>query len=376
MSAEPGAFDRGDWAAVIAAHDPSTTDPSRWLELAVARLRSKGAEEVEWEHLEEAARAFAAAAAQGAPSAAVKEAQQHCLLALQGDLMRAAERIPEAEDLQQRAADALARARHRLRQRRQHLEHGGKPLIRTIHHLACTGGTVISKCMAAMPHVALISEVNPFNRFGSTFEPTNPLLLLEQSYRKLSAEEIEENFRLEIRQVVKICEKDGMDLVIRDHSHTDFCMGEKPSEVTPILDFLGSDYSLLSAATIRHPLDSYLGLLHEGWHEQFQPSTLEEYCLRYLCFLDRYKDLPLLRYEDFCQEPDSFLESLCSLLQIQFSPSYVHKFGSVTLSGDSGRRSGETIGPRPRREVSPEVNAEISESPSYRALLTRLVYPA
>ena len=42
-----------------------------------------------------------------------------------------------------------------------------RPFARAIHHFACSGGTVISKCVAAMPHVALLSEVNPLNRFGA-----------------------------------------------------------------------------------------------------------------------------------------------------------------------------------------------------------------
>ena len=35
---------------------------------------------------------------------------------------------------------------------------GSKAMIGIVHHFACTGGTVISKCLATMPKVALISE--------------------------------------------------------------------------------------------------------------------------------------------------------------------------------------------------------------------------
>ena len=50
-----------------------------------------------------------------------------------------------------------------------------KITLRSIHHLACTEGTLISKCIASMPDVALISEVNPMNRF-CRFLPNNPCL--------------------------------------------------------------------------------------------------------------------------------------------------------------------------------------------------------
>jgi hypothetical protein len=243
-----------------------------------------------------------------------------------------------------------------------------------VHHLACTGGTVISKCLAAMPRVALVSEVNPLNRFGSKFEPTNPLLLLERSYRELTLEEVQEDFLSRMAQAVKICRNDGMDLVIRDHSHTDFCMGAAPREFSPIRDFLADQYELVSVVTVRHPLDSYLGLVAQGWHTQFTPNTLEEYCRRYLAFLDRYSDLPLRRYEDFCSSPEAFMQELCELLELEYSPTFLERFGTFKLSGDSGRVSTTEITPRPRRAIPDEVQGDLESSVSYKRLLEELGY--
>ena len=249
-----------------------------------------------------------------------------------------------------------------------------KPMIRTLHHLGCTGGTVISKCLAVMPRVALVSEVNPLNRFASDFEPTNPLLLLERSYRDLTLEEIKEDFVSRMAQVAKICRNDGMDLVIRDHSHTDFCMGEVARELNPICDFLADQYDLVSVVTVRHPLDSYLGLVAQGWHTQFTPSTLAEYSRRYLAFLDRYRDLPLRRYEDFCTGPEAFMQELCELMELDYSPTFLERFGSVKLSGDSGRGSTTEIAPRPRRAIPEEVQRDLESSEMYAQLLEKLGY--
>lgn len=246
--------------------------------------------------------------------------------------------------------------------------------IRTIHHLACTGGTVISKCLAAMPGVALISEVNPLNRFGHIFEPTNPMLLLERSHRKLTTEEIKRDFLSQMGQVLDICHKDSVSLVIRDHSHTDFCTGDEQANITPIHDFLGEGYDLISILTVRHPLDSYLGLYEQKWHKQFSPSTLDEYSRRYHGFLDRYRSLPVRRYEDFCIDPQAFMEDLCSLLRLQYSPVFLERFGEIKLSGDSGRSDNHTITPRPRRPIPEDVAEELTTSPSYEALLHRLNY--
>ena len=232
--------------------------------------------------------------------------------------------------------------------------------IRTLHHLACTGGTVISKCLAAMPGVALLSEVNPLHRPSGEvrFAPANPLLLLEQGYRTLTLEEIRSHFLTEIAQILRLCRADGAALVIRDHSHSDFCRGEVPMPLSPVRDFLaGAGYRLRSVVTVRHPLDSYLGLLAQGWQNQFSPATLEEYCCRSLAFLDRYRGLPLRRYEDFCADPPAFLQELCCLLQLDYSPRFMERFGAMALSGDSGRSSTAAITKRSRRLVPAAVQA-------------------
>ena len=262
----------------------------------------------------------------------------------------------------------------KTRERRQKARAHGKPLLRTIHHLACTGGTVISKCLAAMPDVALISEVNPFNRIGNKFEPTNPLLQLERSHRTLSTEEIIEEFCRQIDQAYKICLCDDVDMIIRDHSHTDFCMGTTPSAACPIANHLCRDYELISAATVRHPLDSYLGMLARGWEKQFSPSSLDEYSRRYLAFLERYASLPILRYEEFCVQPEAFMENLCNILEIGYSKKFLGRFGDVTLGGDSGRKGVSSIEPRPRREVPEQVQSEIETSGRYLDLVSRLGY--
>ena len=247
-------------------------------------------------------------------------------------------------------------------------------MLRTIHHLACTGGTVISKCIAALPGVALVSEVNPLNRFGQDFEPSNPMLLLERSYRKLTLEEIKEDFMSSIARVVRICSNDGKRLVIRDHSHTDFCLGACPSEHTAIRDFLADDYVLLSVVTVRHPLDSYLGMLAKGWHQQFQPSTFDEYCKRCRSFLDRYEGLPLRRYEDFCRNPEATIKGICEALQLEYDQSFLKDFGKIPLTGDSGRGSNTEISLRPRRHIPAEVMAETENSSCYHEILKRLGY--
>jgi hypothetical protein len=361
------AFERGDWHAVIQAHPLESHDPEEWLRYGVALLQTITPGPDGGKQQQQAALAFVQAQKEGAQVEAIAAAQRQAVGLSLAEALNLA-------GLNTAASQASHQARWHHQRMVRTMRHPNKPLIHTVHHLACTGGTVISKCLAAMPRVALVSEVNPLNRFGSDFEPTNPLLLLERSHRDLTLDEIKEDFLSRMAQAAKICRNDSMNLVIRDHSHSDFCMGEAPRGLTPICDFLAEHYDLTSVVTVRHPLDSYLSLVAQGWHRQFTPSTLEEYSLRYLAFLDRYRNLPLRRYEDFCIDPEAFMQELCERLELEYSRRFLERFGSIKLSGDSGRGSNSEITARPRRTIPEDVQAETKSSASYSQLLEELGY--
>lgn len=250
--------------------------------------------------------------------------------------------------------------------------------IRCLHHVACSGGTVISKCLAAMSKVCLLSEANPLNRYGIDFNPSNPFLLYEQTQGKVPLDVVRRGFAQEIEQLLTLAKNNKKQLILRDHSHSDFFSGIRRSrdEVAGLYGCLANDYSLISAITVRHPLDSYLTLASLGWDVQFQPNTFEEYCSRYIDFLDYYSEIPTCKYEDFCADPDSFMQELCGILFIEYDPEYRQRFGSVQLSGDSGRRSNDEIKPRGRRPVSESLKKESEESSAYRELCSRLGYEA
>ena len=251
-----------------------------------------------------------------------------------------------------------------------------RPVIRSIHHLACTGGTVMCKCIASMPDVALISEVNPMNRVGDIFAPNNPLLALEKSYRDFSTEERIDIFKMEIKNALEICIKDDVDLILRDHSHTDFHTGNKESDTCAIHDHLSNEYDLISIVTVRHPLDSYLSLVNQGWDKQFSPNSFDEYCRRYLKFMEKYKSLKIIRYEDFCKNPETIMVKLCETLRITYDEEFTKKYGSTKLSGDSGRSGTSGIEQRPRRETPDGLKTQIEESEYYFQLTKYLNYPA
>lgn len=241
--------------------------------------------------------------------------------------------------------------------------------VRTVHHLSATGGTVICKAIAALPRVVLLSEMNPNG--GKLFAPRDPFPQVATNYPGLFPGRTMESVFLErIVDVEQACTAQGLSLVVRDHSHTDFLNSKVRSpRVRPLL---GQSYALQSIATVRNPVDSWLGMVASAFNVASLGFTA--YCDRVKLFLDAYGDLPLFRYEDFTAEPQDEVARMAAALDLPFDPGFAQRIGAVRLSGDSGRlqltREIQQLG---RREMPPELPAEI-QRPENRSLLERLGY--
>lgn len=258
----------------------------------------------------------------------------------------------------------------------QHRDAKPEP-IRTIHHFACTGGTLISKCIASMPNTQLMSEVDPLSTplnssNKSRFTPTDMVSLLKQSTRGASDELVLNVFLNSLEVIYKNCTIKGQRLVLRDHTHSSYCVGAILPKRPNLLEVISEKFPILSVVTVRNPIDSYLSLKKNGW-VHFEPPTFDEYCSRYIAFIDAYQGVPVIRYEDFVSNPKSVMERICDLLALKNNSDFLQLFGVHRISGDSGR-SGDFIEPREQRPIEPELMVEIETSSKYEILRTMLEY--
>ena len=257
------------------------------------------------------------------------------------------------------------------------MENQPEETVRSLHHFACTGGTLISRCVAAMPNTVLLSEIDPLSAHYKTlgpkkFAPTDLTLHLRNNLRPAQDNAITDMFLAGIGSLHERLSGEGRRLVLRDHAHSQYCAMTEPHSRPTLKAILESRFPLRSCVTVRHPLDSYLSLHVNKW-DHFRPFTLEEYCRRYLMFLDDYKGTDIVRYEDVVASPKTALAQICAILNIPFVPEALDVLDVVTLSGDSGR-SGNVIGFRPRRNVPEAVAVEAESSASYKELCLRLDY--
>ncbi|NJC88972.1 MAG: sulfotransferase [Desulfuromonas sp.] len=249
--------------------------------------------------------------------------------------------------------------------------------IRTVHHFACTGGTLICKCLAAMPNTQVLSEVDPLSRMlvhdEPRFAPTDMITLMRQSTRGVSQELLVELFLGDIEKIYRDVTRTGLRLVLRDHAHGHYCDGTTIADRPSLREVVASRFPVLSLVTVRHPLDSYLSIRANGWIS-FAPSTFDEYCRRYLTFMKANESLPWFKYEDFVHYPAKLMQRICDCLEMAFNGDFTELFDVISLTGDSGR-SGSVIGPRPRQPVDECLLEEAESSEHYVRLLDLLEYP-
>ncbi len=246
-----------------------------------------------------------------------------------------------------------------------------KPTIRVIHHLACTGGTLISKCISALPNVFLLSEVHPNSKLfpnegGPVYLPSDISSLCKYANIPHQSSLANEIFLGSINQVYEHVKKNGGTLVLREHTHSDFHVGEKATDTPSVRRILSDKFNIRSLLTIRDPIDSYLSLLNNNW-KHFSPCNFEEYCARIIKMHDCYKYTDVIRYEDFVDSPEEMIEKVCDVLELTYSELFIDLFSMEIVTGDSGR-SASYIAKRTRREVSDSFKKEIKDSKSYKVI--------
>lgn len=251
--------------------------------------------------------------------------------------------------------------------------------LRSLHHFACTGGTLIAKALASMPNTVMLSEIDPLSLLHlrapkPPFFPTDLITGLRYCPREIGEDTILAVFEAGLLALRDRLTRQGLHLVLRDHAHSQFCTLQDRHARPGFHAILAGIGPVQGLVTVRHPLDSFLSLQRNDWIH-FSPGTFEEYCLRYLDFLDVHDSLPVYKYETFVAEPAKTTARMCKDLALPYDPDFEIAMPLARLSGDSGR-SGISIGPRPRAPVPTDLGRDAAQSSSYAVLCKRLGYDA
>jgi hypothetical protein len=251
--------------------------------------------------------------------------------------------------------------------------------LRLVHHMARSGGTLISKCLGCMSGVVLLSEIHPLgtNQF-------NPLVQAQRWYGLLSSQDLHDlksrgriGFVDAIELIRRRADDCGQRLVIRDWSHLDFTgvpFIAKPAHRLLTAEALARRFELLQVCTVRHPLDQWLSLSQLAVVQG--RLTLEGFLAGYRRFAEVASGIGFHRYEDFTADPERVARSLCAKLQLRYDRGFKERWRDYTfVTGDvAGSRAGGEIRPVPRRESAPELLVALAANQDYLASLELLGY--
>lgn len=252
------------------------------------------------------------------------------------------------------------------------------PPVRIVQHFACTGGTLMSRALSVQPNTMFLSEIDPLstlvvNRDRPAFAPSDLIYALRQALRETDETVMSEMFLAELNVLQSAMVRQGFNLVLRDHAHSHYCTERDPASRPSLRGLVSRQLPVRAILTIRHPLDTYLSLVANGWHEKILPSTLDEYAKRYLQFLDDNRGVTRIKYEDFLSDTSATVKQMCNELDLSFQEANIDLLSLVSMSGNSGR-SGTTIQARPRRDVPGWIGSDVKNSSAYRELCKALDY--
>ncbi|WP_254508125.1 O-linked N-acetylglucosamine transferase, SPINDLY family protein [Anatilimnocola floriformis] len=251
-----------------------------------------------------------------------------------------------------------------------------KPVIRVVHHLARTGGTLISRCLAAMSNVVLLSEINPQGL--DSFCPRNQArewfqLLSEDEARRQHADPGQE-FLQAISLIEERCRSQGKSLVIRDWTHLDFTglpFLSTPSYKMTTSVMLDKSFDVVRTATVRHPLEQLVSLraidVVKPWDEEQVLHGMRR-------FAEQAKEIGFIRYEDFCRQPDQRLNEMCEKLRLNFDVKYQQRWRSYDKITGNMSFNIQTIEPRPLPQVEQDMLDRLSKNSDYQDILQILGY--
>ena len=252
----------------------------------------------------------------------------------------------------------------------------GKPVLRVLHHFACSGGTLISKCIDSLPNTYVLSEVHPLstihiNDKNATFRPTDLISLSHYAKLPRLNELKVDIFEQDIIQIVEHAKKFCFDIVVRFHSHSSF-FPEYIKEKKDVFLGLRNKFHLKEIVTIRDPVESYISLLNNSWIDS-KKESFDSYCQKYLCFLEDFDSDLIFKYEDFVLEPELEMKKICESLSLQFSLDFIDFIALSIMSGDSGRSS-ETISFRSPKEMPEALHDEVITSLKYKDFCEKYDY--
>jgi hypothetical protein len=259
-------------------------------------------------------------------------------------------------------------------------------VVRIVHQLARTGGTLLNRCLGSMDGVNALSEVHPRQGCDKA---------LKQAARWFSlvgvldvpwalALHLRPRDQAFVRAILRLsarAEARGKYLVVRDWTHLDFVgvpfVKEPPLRLTTA-ELLGRHATLRQAFMTRHPLDQYLSSRkRKAMALELRPEPYLAACLRFATIAQEHG---FQRYEDLVVNPERTVAEICARLDVPFNADFRRRWSSyTTVTGDKYGSTSRAFHldefvALPRYECEPELLQTFRDNPDYWRILELLGY--
>ncbi len=217
--------------------------------------------------------------------------------------------------------------------------------IKFIFSYARSGGTLLARCIDAMPDTIVLSEVHPIYQINGSIK--------EQVKKRYHIELLSEGYEANVSELYALCKEKNWQLIIRDWTFIDFTPHAinkfEPSYSFTAYKLLAKQFDLNAISFVRNPIDI--------WISRNCPKGFFEVYRKYVKKLID-KKISIFKYEEFCEGHQKIMPEICDELNLTFHPSYVQFSGVTNMPGDDGShpdsrgRQTMTISTFPRRHIS------------------------
>ena len=237
---------------------------------------------------------------------------------------------------------------------------------------ARSGGTILHRCLSLLPNTIAYSEVN-----SVVVCPTKCPTIKDQSREWYGIDLHSETFEGQVREVVNNPSTQNHHIIIRDWSYGSFVPlsfnNFQPENNLGTLQCLKKICKCKSFAFVRNAKDIWLSMSVS--EKEFHDIKLEHL----LCYTKQIimSGMPIFKYEDFCENPELVMRSICQYLEMEYSNTFLHFYENYKTTGDidtvkiSRGSPLHKISILPRRDISDEksVLLELSYADEVNALL-------
>ena len=241
-------------------------------------------------------------------------------------------------------------------------------MLLTVHHVAASGGSIVSQVLAASTNSVLVSEINPlgtvYRGLEPFYDPTSLLWHLVYNSRDLSPTLKLKYFFGQIEISIEHVKSLSKNLLLRDHSHSTFNFLNKNQTFNNkkvdsfFLESLKYFYSkkkdmfdfprIKPILSIRHPLDSFIASRKKNWLFEYcgDDINIDNYCkglLNFQNYMENVEFAKVIRYEDLCMNFESSLNELFLDFNINYKIPTLSEVNRIKVTGKSGRKSNDIV---------------------------------